>query len=145
MHRVPISRFGRHSLPGRLVDYLTFYASAAWTLWRLARRGDIIVAKTDPPMLSLLAAPIARLRGAWHVNWLQDLFPEVAERLGVGGRLGRAAFRPLSWLRDRSLRSAEMNVVVGERMARELIGLGINCIANSHHTELGRWRFDPAR
>jgi colanic acid biosynthesis glycosyl transferase WcaI len=125
VHRVPASRFGRNSLPGRLVDYLTFYGSAAWTLWRLARRGDIIVAKTDPPMLSLLAAPIARLRGARQVNWLQDMFPEVAERLEVGGRLGRTAFRPLSWLRDRSLRSAEMNVVVGERMADALIGRGI--------------------
>ena len=126
VHRVPTSRFGRHFLPGRVVDYLTFYASAAWTLWRLARRGDIIVAKTDPPMLSVLAAPIARLRGARYVNWLQDLFPEVAEKLGVGGGLGRAAYRPLRWLRDRSLRSAQVNVVVGDRMASELIGLGVS-------------------
>jgi colanic acid biosynthesis glycosyl transferase WcaI len=126
VHRVPASRFGRNSLLGRLVDYLTFYASAAWTLWRFAGRGDIIVAKTDPPTLSVLAAPIARLRSARQVNWLQDLFPEVAERLEVGGRLGRAAYRPLRWLRDRSLRSAKMNVVPGDRMAAKLIDLGVN-------------------
>jgi colanic acid biosynthesis glycosyl transferase WcaI len=46
VHRVPTSRFGRYSLPGRLVNYVTFFVSAAWTLWRLARRGDIVVAKT---------------------------------------------------------------------------------------------------
>jgi colanic acid biosynthesis glycosyl transferase WcaI len=126
VHRVPTSRFGRYSVPGRLVDYLTFFVSAAWTLWHLARRGNIIVAKTDPPMLSVIAAPIARLRGARYVNWLQDLFPEVAEELGVGGALARAVYRPLRWLRDRSLRNAEVNVVVGERMARALVGRGIN-------------------
>jgi colanic acid biosynthesis glycosyl transferase WcaI len=126
VHRVLTSRFGRHFLPGRVVDYLTFYASAAWTLWRLARRGDIIVAKTDPPMLSVLAAPIARLRGALYVNWLQDLFPEVAQELRIGGGPGRAAYRPLRWLRDRSLRSAKMNVVPGDRMAAKLIDLGVN-------------------
>ena len=68
VHRVPTSRFGRHFLPGRFVDYFSFYISAAWRLWRLARRWDTIVAKTDPPMLSALAAPIAHLRSARHVN-----------------------------------------------------------------------------
>ena len=95
VHRVPTTRFGRYSLPGRFLDYLTFYASAAWRLWRLARGGDIIIAKTDPPMLSLLAAPIARLRGACQINWLQDVFPEVAEALGAGGRWERVAFKYL--------------------------------------------------
>ena len=72
IHRVWTSRFGREKLVGRAVDYTTFYFSAARTLWRLARRGDVIIAKTDPPMLSIVAAPIARWRGAKLVNWLQD-------------------------------------------------------------------------
>ena len=38
VHRVWASRFGRRYLLGRSVDYLTFYLSAAWRLWRLARR-----------------------------------------------------------------------------------------------------------
>ena len=74
--RVWTSRFGRQNLIGRSADYLSFYVTAAWTLLRLARRGDIVIAKTDPPMLSVIAAPIARLRGARLVNWLQDIFPD---------------------------------------------------------------------
>ena len=35
-----------------------------------------MIAKTDPPMLSVVAALAARVRGAMLVNWLQDLFPE---------------------------------------------------------------------
>ncbi len=127
VYRVWTSSFGRFNLIGRAIDYLTFYLSAGWTLWRLARAGDVIVAKTDPPMLSVIAAPIAKLRGAKLVNWLQDIFPEVAQAVGVGrGRLARLAYRPLVWLRDRSLTAAERNVVLGERMAAHLEQRGID-------------------
>ncbi len=125
IRRVWTSRFGRRNLIGRAADYLTFYAAAAFALWRLAREGDVIVAKTDPPMLSVIAAPLARMRGARLVNWLQDIYPEVAERLHPGGRLSRLAFRLLRGLRDRSLRRAAMNVALGERMAETLAGLGL--------------------
>lgn len=125
VHRVWTSRFGRSNVPGRAVDYATFYLSAAWRLWRLTRTGDIVVAKTDPPMLSVPVVPIARLRGARAVNWLQDVFPEVAQVLGFAGRLGRMGLPLLRRLRDRSLRSADASVVLGELMARRVAGLGV--------------------
>ena len=84
--RIPTTRFGRTSLFGRAIDYLTFYLSAAWTLLRVIREGDVVVAKTDPPLLSILTTPIVRLRRAIAVNWLQDLFPEVATGVGLGQR-----------------------------------------------------------
>lgn len=126
VHRVWTSCFGRHNLAGRAIDYLTFYLSAAWRLWRLARQGDIIVAKTDPPMLSVVLGPIVRMRRAYLVNWLQDLFPEVLEAL-VGRRSSprRAAFKLLRALRNRSLRQAKMNIVIGERMAERLARLDV--------------------
>jgi glycosyltransferase involved in cell wall biosynthesis len=115
IHRIWTTRFGRGNLAGRLADYISFYPSALWTLARLARRGDIIVAKTDPPLISVVAAIACRLRGARLVNWLQDVFPEAAERMGIraargalGGLLRRA--------RDFSLRAASVNVVLGTRM-----------------------------
>ena len=123
--RVWTSKRGRLRLQGRGVDYLTFHVAAAWHAWRTARRGDVIVAKTDPPLLSVTMAIVAKLRGAHLVNWLQDIFPEVAEALNVGGRLGRAASASLRPLRDWSLRSAEVNVVVGEGMAERLQKLGL--------------------
>ena len=119
------SRRGRLRLQGRSVDYLTFHVAAAWHAWRTARQGDVIVAKTDPPLLSVSMALIAKLKGAHLVNWLQDIFPEVAEALNVGGRLGRAASASLRPLRNWSLRSAEVNVVVGEEMAARLQKLGL--------------------
>ncbi len=124
--RIWTSRFGRHTLVGRAVDYGTFYVATAWSLWRLAQRGDTVVAMTDPPMLGVLAGPIARWRGARQINWLQDIFPEVAEALGVGrGRLARLAYRFTRALRDRSLRRAVMNVALGTRMSEKLAMLGV--------------------
>lgn len=126
VHRVPTTHFGRNALAGRAIDYLTFYLSTAWTLFRLARRGDIVVAKTDPPMLSVVVAPIAALKGACLINWLQDIFPEVAENLGLGaGRLSKFAYEALRAVRNWSLRRASANVVLGERMAEKLQTLGI--------------------
>ena len=116
VHRVWTSRFGRGNLFGRLADYLTFYLTAPLKALALASRGDVIVAKTDPPIISVPLMFAARLRGAKLVNWLQDLFPEVAGALGM--KLGGGAVMcVLTWLRDRSLRAAAANVVLGSRMA----------------------------
>jgi glycosyltransferase involved in cell wall biosynthesis len=126
IHRVWTSQFGRFLLLGRSLDYLSFFSAAGWRLWRLARAGDVVVAKTDPPLLSVMAAAVAKLKSARLVNWLQDIFPEVAEALNFGGGPARAAFRLMRPLRNWSLRAADINVVVGEGMAERLRGLGID-------------------
>jgi glycosyltransferase involved in cell wall biosynthesis len=116
VHRVRTTRFGRDNLVGRAADYATFYLAAGWRLWRIARAGDVLVAKTDPPLISVVAWLIARMRGARLVNWVQDVFPEVAEALGVRVLAGPQA-GVLRWLRNCAFRSAVANVVLGERMA----------------------------
>lgn len=117
--RVGTPRFGRAQLVGRLIDYLGFYVAAGWALVRHVRRGDVVVAKTDPPLLSVVAAFAARVRGARLVNWLQDVFPDVALALGEP-RIPRVLARAVTMLRDASLRRAALNVVIGERMAERV-------------------------
>jgi glycosyltransferase involved in cell wall biosynthesis len=121
--RVWTSQFGRTHLIGRALDYVTFYITATWTLLWGLRADNILVAKTDPPLISVPAAIVARLRGARLINWLQDLFPEVAIALGVRGIAPLKL--PLKALRNFSLRTAHMNVVLGERMAQALEHEGI--------------------
>ena len=79
-----------------------------------------MIAMTDPPMLSIVVAMIARLRGARLINWLQDLFPEVAEALHVGGRLGPTCISGAPLASQRVLRRAALNVAIGELMAKRL-------------------------
>lgn len=124
VHRAWTSRFGRDRLIGRACDYASFYVTSAWKLLGLLRRGDIVVAKTDPPLISIPTAAIAHLRGARLINWLQDVFPEVASHLGANP-LPRWLDNALKRLRDRSLRAARMNVVLGSRMREYLEHRGI--------------------
>ena len=125
VHRVWSTRFGRATLMGRGLDYLSFYFGAGWRLARLCRSGDVVVAKTDPPLISVMAGLVTKLRGAHLVNWLHDLFPEIAERLGVGFVSGGVA-RALRAMRNRTLRRARSNVVLGAGMAEQVRGLGID-------------------
>lgn len=121
--RIATSRFGRARLFGRLFDYLTFYIGAARHLLRVVRPGDVVVAKTDPPLISVVAAAVSRWRGAILINWIQDLFPEVAQSLGV--LASRTVGTGLRRLRNASLKPARWNVVIGDRMAERLLAEGI--------------------
>ena len=125
VHRVRATAFGRSNLPGRLLDYLSFYVAATFEVLTLARRGDVIVAMTDPPLMSIPARWAACIRGARLVNWLQDVYPEVAAALGVVttrslvGRILRGA-------RTRSLRGAAASVVVGRAMQERVTSLEVD-------------------
>lgn len=119
VHRVWTSRFGRSRILGRAMDYVTFYVAATLKMIRLLNRGDVVVAKTDPPLISIPAMIAAKIRGAVLINWLQDIFPEVATALGAN---------PMPWalnslllrLRNRSLNHARFNIALGERMRARL-------------------------
>lgn len=124
IHRVWTARFGRASLRGRALDYASFYLSATQRLCKLLRAGDVAVIKTDPPLLSVCAAPVVALRRAQLVNWLQDVFPEIASRM-PGMRLPQPVEAVLQGLRDRTLAFAKANVVLGARMRDYLTARGI--------------------
>jgi colanic acid biosynthesis glycosyl transferase WcaI len=115
IRRVGTTRFGRQNLIGRAIDYLSFYISASYALWREGTPGAVIIAMTDPPLLGVPALIVARLRGCNTLNWLQDVFPELAERLDL--LRPRGLGRLLRGLRNWSLRHADTTVVIGEQMA----------------------------
>jgi colanic acid biosynthesis glycosyl transferase WcaI len=123
VHRVPSTVFGRDALVGRAIDYFSFYRSVRRCLTEIARRGDIVVAKTDPPLLSVVAMAATRRHGARLINWLQDIYPETAVELNVPLMRGPVA-AILAALRNRSLRHAEANVVAGDLMGRKVAALG---------------------
>lgn len=82
IHRVRTTRFGRSRLLGRTLDYISFYFSVRWTLASIASPNDIVIAKTDPPLLSLAVMSAVKRRRARLVNWLQDLCSGSRNRLG---------------------------------------------------------------
>jgi colanic acid biosynthesis glycosyl transferase WcaI len=125
IHRVSTAVRGRARLAGRALDYLSFHVAAGLALLKLLRRGDVVVAKTDPPLISIIVSHAARWRGAVLVNWLQDLFPEVASVL-TPNLIPKRIEHQLAAARDRSLRRAAMNVVLGEGMRDRVLSAGVN-------------------
>jgi glycosyltransferase involved in cell wall biosynthesis len=123
IQRVWSSRFGRGSLCGRLIDYLTFYVASAWTAAR-ANGVSVVVAMSDPPMLSVLAVLVGRFKRWKVVCWLQDVFPEIAVQAGVlpDGAAARLLKRLARW----SLLRSDRVIVVGRCMERYLLGFGIS-------------------
>jgi len=124
IHRVSTSGFGRNNLIGRAVDYLSFYFTAFFATMKNIRPGDIVVVKTDPPLLSVPLGILLKFKRAKQVNWLQDIYPETAAKLGLSifdGPLGDV----LSWVRNRSLKRSHMNIAIGEIMAERLLEMGI--------------------
>jgi colanic acid biosynthesis glycosyl transferase WcaI len=125
VHRVSTATRGRSRLAGRLLDYASFHVAAGVELVRILSRGDLVVAKTDPPLISIVVALAAASRGALLINWLQDLFPEVAAALAPDALPGWLQ-KSLVAVRDRSLRVAAMNVVLSEGMRARLVARGID-------------------
>jgi glycosyltransferase involved in cell wall biosynthesis len=123
VHRVASTGFGRAALIGRSGDYMSFYRSVSRCLNDIVRPGDIVIAKTDPPLMSVVARPAARRNGARLVNWLQDIYPETAVELGVPFMRGPVA-ASLVALRNATLRAAAATVVVGDLMGRKVEALG---------------------
>lgn len=130
VHRVATTKFGRSHLAGRAIDYLSFYLTATLRLNQLISAEWVVVAKTDPPMISVPVSMVTRWKGSRLINWLQDLFPEVAIELGMK-RLDSVIGKWAARLRNSSLKRATHNVVIGERMF-ERVGKATRL----HHTSI---------
>ena len=138
--RLNTTRMGRDTLWRRAIDYVSFYMRVFLFLVRHISKGDLVVLKTDPPLLSLLNTAAIRFRGGRVINWLQDLFPEVAIELGAFPR-SQIFAGPLTWWRNRTLRAAETNVVISRKMQDYLASQGVKntrCIPNWADGELIR-------
>ncbi len=123
IHRIWTTSFGRGSLIGRSFDYLTFYLGVFLKLLMLASKGDLLIAKTDPPIVSIPVSWAAKLKGAKLANWSQDLFPEVATALGM--KLPPLFVDLLRGLRNWSLTTAAINIVIGEAMRTRILKEGV--------------------
>lgn len=125
IRRVWTTRFDRASLMGRALDFLTFYLSATFTLLKVTQRGDLVVAKTDPPLIQVFAWLATWIKRGRLVNWCQDLFPEVAFALSQRRKFG-AIGATLHRLRNFALSRSEMNIAVSKEMSRTLAVQGLD-------------------
>jgi len=124
IHRVRGLPFTRASLVRRALSYASLYPALLWRALRLPRH-DVIVTLTDPPLLLTLGPLLKFVKRARLVHWAQDVYPEVAEELGVLRRNGFAV-RVLRGLSNWSLRRHDQIIAVGRCMKARLIARGVD-------------------
>ncbi len=123
---------GKNSVRGwaRLGSYLRFLLGARARLATLVAPGDIVILKTDPPLLAAVGTGAARRRGGRVVQWIQDIYPEIV--VAHQGRWLSPLLAPLRWWRDRAWRRSARCAVVGEDMLTPVRNAGVGAEAIRH-------------
>jgi putative colanic acid biosynthesis glycosyltransferase WcaI len=120
--RVRSTSFERSRLSRRALNYVTYIVGVIWK-GMVGRRPDLVVCMTDPPFIGAIARIVAARFRAPLLVIAQDVFPEIAVKLG---RLRNPlVVRLLRLLVDSALRSADRVVAIGETMKLRLEQKGV--------------------
>ena len=112
-----------HKKFGRITSYLSYLMGAIWH-GLLVQKPNIYVTLTTPPLLSIIGSVLGTLRGARHVIWEMDVYPDIATDVRYfkkNGMIDCLAGSVLDWSRKR----ADTIVVLGEDMKGRLLARGI--------------------
>ncbi|MDB6054657.1 MAG: glycosyltransferase WbuB [Verrucomicrobiales bacterium] len=118
VHRVGGLPFNRSSHLKRAFSYLSLYPKFLIAAWREPRH-DLVVTLTDPPLHLVLGPFLKWFKKTKIVHWAQDIYPEIAEELGVLRKGGLVA-NLLRFVSAFSLRRYEAVVTVGRCMKKRL-------------------------
>ncbi len=106
------------SLLGRLLNYVSFnFFSTLVGLW--AGRFDVILTPSPPLTIGLTAWVISRLRRIPYVYNVQDIYPDIAIRLGV--LKNKTAIRGFRWIENFVYRGASRITVLSEGFRDNLL------------------------
>jgi colanic acid biosynthesis glycosyl transferase WcaI len=121
--RVRSTTYDRSHLFRRAANYVTYVVGLVWRAL-LSKRPDLVVCMTDPPFIGSIARLVAARFRVPLLVVMQDVFPEIAVKLG---RLrSPLSVRLLRLLIDPSLRAADRVVVIGETMKRRVEEKGVS-------------------
>jgi glycosyltransferase involved in cell wall biosynthesis len=144
IYRVFNTGFGKRNKVTRALDFASFILSCCFRLCFLPKP-NVIVAMTSPPLISVLAACFARVRGSKFIYWVMDLNPD--EALAAGWLApGSFAAKWLERLSRFSIKSAAKIIVLDRFMQKRISDKGVTAdkievIAPwSHDSEVN---FDP--
>jgi glycosyltransferase involved in cell wall biosynthesis len=122
IHRIDLPE-AQGGAMARAANQKAFVARARDRLAGLIQPGDVVVLKTDPPLLASGCTDFALQRGARVVQWIQDIYPEI-----VPAHIGAwtaPLFWPLRWRRDRAWRAADLCLPVSGDMRKVVLAAGV--------------------
>lgn len=121
--RIGSTGFGKNSKWRRAADFASFMLSCALRAAILPRQ-DVVVALTSPPLISFLAAWLAKFRGSRFVYWVMDFNPD--EAIAAGWlKADSFAAGTLERMSRFSLRQAKKIVALDRFMRERIVAKGI--------------------
>ena len=121
VERVGSTAFPRHKMKRRVSNYLTYLALAMPRA--LAIRADLILAMTDPPVVGIAGAFVARLKRRPFVYNIRDMYPDMALGGGIVGDSG--GVRLWEKMHRRALRRVARVIVLGDDMRERILRKGV--------------------
>jgi colanic acid biosynthesis glycosyl transferase WcaI len=112
--RLSTPKSNRASTMSRLAAGFVF-TTAAFTELMRHKRHDVLLVVTNPPSLAMAASGVRRLRGTPYVYLIHDLYPDVANVLGVLPKTSAPSLL-LHRLQKQWLRAATRVIVLGRCM-----------------------------
>jgi glycosyltransferase involved in cell wall biosynthesis len=139
IRRIGTSGFGKGARWRRIADSIGFFGALLLTLLT-EPKPDVAVSLTSPPLLPVLVAAIARLRGIRFVYWAMDLNPEEAIALGylrADSAIASALLRLAGW----AFRQADPVIALDAYVAAHIEQYGV---APARVVVLPPWAHYPA-
>jgi len=137
--RISSLHLGKKTRLRRALNFGSFLINCTLRLAFL-RRFDVVIALTSPPLISVLGALVAQLKGGRFVFWVMDLNPDEAIAAGWLRETSLTA-RMLSGLLTYSLRRADEIVVLDRFVKERVLAKGISA---EKVTVLPPWAHDDS-
>lgn len=120
IYRSPAMNIDADNTITHLLNYSTFNLTASLRSITLGRY-DVVIAFTTPPLIGLTGAFIKNFRGAKFVQFVADLYPDVAVELGYldgDSFVRRTAEKATGYM----FKKADSIVALGEKMVERIEG-----------------------
>lgn len=124
VERVGSTSFHRRRMAGRVANFLSYLGLGFIRAVTMRPRPDVVIAMTDPPLICLVAALVAKWRGCSFIYNIRDLHPDMALASGVV----QPGFLTGIWecLHRWVLKQADLVIVLGDDMRARILSKGIS-------------------
>ena len=130
IRRVRDTGFGKGSILGRMIDFVSYYVLCGFhTLTVNRKKYDLIIGLTSPPLLSYMGSFLAKFKRIPFLYWVMDLQPELSIQSGLLRESSWLA-KLFSFLGSRTFRRSSHVVVLDEHMKKYALTKG------GHHNKV---------
>jgi glycosyltransferase involved in cell wall biosynthesis len=137
IRRLFCSQLNKDHRLGRILNEITFFTSALWTLLTTRTAGPLLIV-SHPTFLGFAGYLLNRLKGQRYVYLVHDIFPDVAVTLGYIKPNGLVR-KLWDWINTLSVNNATRVVVLGESMKAIMLRKGGRSAAVNKFHVIHNW------